>query len=157
MERRRFTSGKASGCDPEMGIDSLLSSLSCDYNLLERLTLHPGKTDILSSRSTDEQIKHLNLTAIQSLQDSMQQLTKAVTTVTSESESSKDRCDELEQYSRRNSIRISGIPEDPAATTESLVCNLHNFYVDNHILPSEIDRCYCMFKPVAGDTTPKPK
>ena len=93
----------------------------------------------------------------QSLQDSMQQLTKAVTTLTSELESSKDRCDELEQYSRRNNIRISGILEDLAASTESLVCNMLNSYVDNPILPSEIDRCHRIFKPVAGDTTPKPK
>ena len=169
MKRRRFSSGEASDCDPEIVIDSLLSSLSCDDNLLERFILHLFQvpniqqkiithvTDILSSRPADEQIQHLNVTATQSLQDSMQQLTKAVTTLTSELESSKDRCDELEQYSRRNNIRISGIPEDPAASTESLVCNVLNSYVDNPILPSEIDRCHRIFKPVAGDTTPKPK
>ncbi|XP_071095336.1 uncharacterized protein [Haliotis cracherodii] len=51
------------------------------------------------------------------------------------------KTDDLEQYSRRNSLRISGLPESKEENTEALVMEvLRDLHPD--LTASDIDRCH---------------
>lgn len=59
----------------------------------------------------------------------------------------RDKVDNLEQYSRRNCVRIFGVPEESTENTEAKVCDLikSNLTIDIH--PNLIDRCHRVGKP----------
>ena len=60
-----------------------------------------------------------------------------------EKESLKSR---LEQYTRRNSVRISGIPEELSENTDGIVLKLAE-KLDVPITSADIDRCHRVGKP----------
>ena len=63
----------------------------------------------------------------------------------SQYENIRERCDELEQYSRKNSIRISGIPQNPNADdTFAIVLNVCNkiMKVDPPVRLEDISNCH---------------
>lgn len=163
-KRRRCSSDitDISECDPEIILDSLIGNLGSDDNLLERFVTHLLRvpniqqkivshvSDMLSNKTTCDQLGQLQSSSSQSLQQSVQELTSVVSELKEELESSRDKYDDLEQYSRRNNIRISGIPETDSQATESLVCNALNQYLESPILPTDIDRCHRIFRPSAA-------
>lgn len=63
-----------------------------------------------------------------------------------------EKNDELEQYSRRNSMRISGLNEEENEDSFELVMNLANtkLALDPPLQPSDIDRVHRTGKPQAG-------
>jgi len=66
----------------------------------------------------------------------------------------EDRCDAIEQYSRRNTVRIRGIPEDPkvdnvAGNTDSVVIEVVKAKMGIDIFENDIIRCHRIGK--AGD------
>lgn len=172
LKRRRFSSEGTDGsdCDPEIILDALIGNLGTDDNLLERFVTHLLRvpniqqkivshvSDMLSNNTTGDQLDQLQSSASQSLQESVQELTSVVSDLKNELESSHDKFDDLGQYSRRNNIRIAGIPENDGQITETLVCNTLNQYLETPILPTEIDRCHRIFRPTAAtNIQPKPK
>ena len=62
--------------------------------------------------------------------------------------------DALEQYTRRNSVRISGVPEGEGEDTDEEVIRIAN-ELQIHIGPSDIDRSHRIGKPKASG--PKPR
>ena len=59
--------------------------------------------------------------------------------------------DSLEQYSRRNTLRISGIPEDPVESTDVKVLELAAD-LNVNLFSHDIDRSHCVGKPLPGKT-----
>lgn len=163
-KRRRCSSNitDVSECDPEIILDSLIGNLGSDDNLLERFVTHLLRvpnihqkivshvSDMLSNKTTCDQLGQLQSSSSQSLQKSVQELTSVVSELKEELESSRDKYDDLEQYSRRNNIRIAGIPETDSQATESLVCNALNQYLESPIFPTDIARCHRIFRPSAA-------
>ena len=56
--------------------------------------------------------------ATYSLSNSVQELTSVVRELKDELSNSTKRCDDLEQYTRRNSIIVSGVPVNTSSSTE---------------------------------------
>ncbi|PIK42452.1 putative cytochrome P450 2J5 [Apostichopus japonicus] len=54
----------------------------------------------------------------------------------------QDSADRQEQYSRRNCLRIQGIPESPGESTDELVINLATEKLNVTLTPGEIDRSH---------------
>ena len=73
----------------------------------------------------------------------------AVNELKTELKSSTQRCDDLEQYSRRNNIIIANVPESEVTSTEGQVVNILNDYVDEAITPNDIDRCPTSLLPLS--------
>ena len=92
--------------------------------------------------------------ASQSLISSVRELSAVVKDLKGELVKSNNKYDDLEQYTRRNSIRISGIPENPtsnAENVENVVCETLNKYIQSPVSPTEIDRCHRIFRPNTAD------
>ncbi|KAK6191154.1 hypothetical protein SNE40_002893 [Patella caerulea] len=53
----------------------------------------------------------------------------------------QDKCDELEQYSRKNCIRISGIKEDLNENVEGKIMKVLST-IDNSLSPNNIENCH---------------
>ena len=62
--------------------------------------------------------------------------------------------DELQQYSRRNSIRVSGLVETPNEDPAELSIDLFNNRMHLAIIPEEIDRAHRVGKMVEGKDRP---
>ena len=62
--------------------------------------------------------------------------------------------DALEQYTRRNSVRISGYPEQANENIDEIVLTIAGV-IDVQLLPSDIDRSHRVGK--TGKTTGKPR
>ena len=61
-------------------------------------------------RISKEVSKHVQ-TLVQPLIDTIKQKDAEIAVLNDKCDELQERCDDLEQYSRKNSIRISGIPE----------------------------------------------
>ena len=61
---------------------------------------------------------------------------------------------ELQQYSRRNSIRVSGLPETPNEDPAELSVDLFNNRMNLAIKPEYIDRAHCVGRRVEGKDRP---
>lgn len=77
--------------------------------------------------------------------DQLRNDVKSLTTRVAKAESENDA---LEQYTRRNSVRISGVPEIEGENTEEVVFRLADALKSN-IGPSDIDRLHRVGKPRA--------
>ena len=66
------------------------------------------------------------------------------------------RANDLEQYSRRNSVRIFGIPESQGEDTDQLVIKAVSDHLPCTISPADIDRSHRSGKPRADAKKPRP-
>ena len=151
--------------DPEQLLDSLLACLTKNESLLDRFVAHLLKIPALQDRIAQLVISSIDPSGTSSddssatlgdgtdksniakcFIDTIQGLTQAVNDLKTELKTSAHRCDELEQYSRRNNIIISGIPESDHTDTETQVVNFLNDYSGEMIEPGLIDRCHRLQK-----------
>lgn len=86
---------------------------------------------------------------MEQLESENEELKSDLCTLRVEVENMKWRDDELEQYSRRNSIRISGIQESDARTTDEIVLSISDQYGIN-ATSADIDRSHRVGKIVEG-------
>ena len=134
------------GLDPDYFSDRLLGNLSTDEALLERFVQHlfqlPGIQDKISEQmSTASNVattavsdnavsenhtsgETVSMQTATTLAQSMERLAVAVAKLNVDLETSKQRCDDLEQYSRRNNIIISNVPVIESCNLETQVCNV---------------------------------
>ena len=153
--------------DPELLLDSLLACLTKKESLLDRFVSHLLKIPALQNKIAQLVMGSIDPTASTSgdssesatsgdgtikenitkgFIDTIQELTKAVNELKTELKSSTQRCDDLEQYSRRNNIIISGIPVSEVTNTETQVVNMLNAYSGELISHNDIDRCHRLQK-----------
>lgn len=154
LKRRKLSSDEGSDYDPDMLIDVLLGSLGNDESLLERFVSHllriPNMqklivshvTDIIHTKASDGEIHDMGNIASQSLINSVQGLAAVVKDLKGELVKSNNKYDDLEQYTRRNSIRISGIPENQNLSVEDAECDTLNKYIESPVSFTNIDRCH---------------
>ena len=94
-------------------------------------------------------------TAIESklseIKDENARLTKENVELTARVSALESALDESEQYSRRNSLRVSNIKEDPSENTDQIVLNIAN-ELDVEISPNDIDRSHRVGKPSTSKT-----
>ena len=162
--------------DPDYLIDKLLGSLSSDESLLDRFIQHLFQQPVIQSKITEQmstaaanavaanisdttedsgQGAVSTLTASK-LADSVDKLVVAVNKLSSDLVASNQRCDDLEQYSRRNNIIISNIPVNNETTLETQVCNVLNDYIDTPIEPTDIERTHRIYRKASKTTSDKP-
>ena len=98
----------------------------------------PSSDDLASDPDSLSESENAGTTS--ALITCLKELTNVVKELKSELKSSKQRCDELEQYSRRNNIIISGIPESDTLSAEDQAINMLNSYVTEPIQYGEIHR-----------------
>ena len=67
------------------------------------------------------------------------------------------KMDELKQYTRRNSVRISGVPETEGESCESIVLKLANetLHLDPPLELNDIDRTHRVGRPNGDRTSPR--
>ena len=114
--------------DMEAFTKSFLAALE-DVNVIERfrLILQPSITEKLdpATRVLQETVKDLQQT-VGSLQSSIKRKDEEIEGLRREVIDLKARADDLEQHSRRASIRVFGIPEDTPGTTDQKLLHLCN-------------------------------
>uniref|UniRef100_A0A1Y1KYD8 Zinc finger DNA binding protein n=1 Tax=Photinus pyralis TaxID=7054 RepID=A0A1Y1KYD8_PHOPY len=64
------------------------------------------------------------------------------------------KCDQLEQYSRRNNLRVYGIPETKDEDTNLLVCQLIKEKLNVTVYPEDIDRSHRVGREISNSTRP---
>ena len=91
-----------------------------------------------------------------SLSQSVEKLAFAVTKLNAELITSHQRCEDLEQYSRRNDIIVSYVPVNGSSSLETQVCNMLNDYVTPPIEPTEIERAHRIYRKASRTTSDRP-
>lgn len=113
--------------------------------------------------SDEENVRLLRDTITAPLMDEIQRLTTLISqkdeTIMSLKQEVTDmaiKIDELEQYTRRNSVRITGIPETEGESCESIVLKLANetLQLDPPLELNDIDRTHRVGRPT-GDSSPR--
>ena len=87
-----------------------------------------------------------------SLSQSVEKLAFAMTKLNAELITSHQRCEDLEQYSRRNDIIVSY----GSSSLETQVCNMLNDYVTPPIEPTEIERTHRIYRKASRTTSDRP-
>lgn len=94
-------------------------------------------------------LEHLLPSLDLQIQDILKPLKDTVSELESKLKHSKDKCIELErktddpeQYTRRQNIHISGIPENAGEDTDGVVVDFAKTVLDVDIDPAEIDRSH---------------
>ena len=169
---KRMRHGSRDDGDPDP--DLILDTLGClrkDSTLLdrfvERLLLLPEiKSKIaehVPNASTAEATEQIDPETMKCLNNSVQELTSAVNKLQLELVKSSDKCndleekcDNLEQYSRRTNIIISNVPLNNSVTLETQVCNILNEYVSPPIEPADIDRTHRIYQKANRKTSDTP-
>ena len=161
----------ATEVDPAVVADSLLACLSKDDDLMvsfiDKLFKMPSLQDkivaqvmkVLKTTSTENVVKETANAVSHDLTNTIEKLSNNVEKLTTELTKSRNQCDELEQYSRRNNIIISGIPENDTIPAEDLVLTLVNEYAETPIRYSDIDRTHRITRTnaAAGGKDKKPR
>lgn len=161
--------------DPDYLIDKLLGSLSTDESLLERFIQHLFQLPGIQSKITEQMSVAATVAAnaatpnasttgeetvsvgtATTLAQSMEKLAVAVSKLNTDLAKSNQRCDDLEQYSRRNNIIISNVPVNYSSTLESQVCNIVNNYVTTPIEPTDIERTHRVYRKASKTTSDRP-
>ena len=85
----------------------------------------------------------------------VQSLTTSVKKLEGKVEAFESRTNELEQYSRRNSVRVFGVPETSPENTDDLVLKVVSDHLHCPMTKADIDRSHRTGKP-RSDGKPRP-
>ena len=161
--------------DPDYLLDKLLGSLSNDDSLLERFIQYLFQMRGIQSKITEQMTTAATVAAsaatanisdsieetvsvnrATTLAHSMEKLAVAVSKLNSDLVSSNQKCDDLEQYSRRNNIIISNVPVKDSSTLETQVCNILNDYVTPPLEPTDIEHTHRIYRKASKATSDRP-
>ena len=83
------------------------------------------------------------------LREIVKSKTAAITELKTNFEDVEDRLDEYEQYSRRNTLRVSGVPEEPNESIDGKILPIFNtrLSLDPPMIIDDIDRIHRVSKP----------
>lgn len=121
------------------------SDLDNNQSEIEKLI----KDTLSSPIILDELAKTLSTIIIKKYEDQLNKLEYNVKQVESQLKESEHllnnanlRIQHLEQYSRRNSLRIFGIPETKDENTDTMICNLISEKLQISLNPTDLDRTH---------------
>ena len=112
---------------------------------------------LLTHRIEEQEGKLLDLeNKIRNQNEEIQRLKSCVNKASNAGDFAKRRLNQLEQYTRRNSLRIHGLPESAQESTDALVCKLAEEKLGIKVTPDEIDRSHRVSSP-SSNTQQKPR
>ena len=159
----------ATELDPEIVADSLLVCLAKREDLMETFIMKLFKLPKLQDKIVTQVLKLLKTTPTENvvtktvdavshdLNNTIEKLSTNVEKLTDELSKSRNQCDELEQYSRRNNIIISGIPESTTEDVETQALRFMNDYSDESIRYHDIDRAHRITRTSTSATNTRPR
>ena len=138
-QRKRFLSSETSDTteDAELLLDAVLGALTNNETIDRFVTALVGIPEIKAKLLT-----HLLPTLENQIQLIVQPLNDEINHLNEKLVEAELKTDDLEQYSRRHSLRISGIPESEKENTDHLVCEFLHRELEIDIDPTEIDRSH---------------
>lgn len=153
MDRKRLLSSETSDIneDPEILIDAVLGALT-NHDIIDRfVSALIGIPDIKSKL-----LEHLAPTLKTEVSAIVQPLQNDIKRLTDDLKESELKRDDLEQYGRRHSLRIAGIPENDGENTDLLICDFLQQELEIEIHPSDIDRSHRLGKKNPESVNPRP-
>lgn len=107
----------------------------------------------LIEKITDTVSDEIN-TKLNEIEEKINNLEQQVLLVTEQNKNLQAENEKLEQYSRRNSLRIMGIEEGTNENTENIVLQLLANKLTLSVLPEHVDRCHRVGDPRKGMCRP---
>ncbi|XP_041461796.1 uncharacterized protein LOC121413097 [Lytechinus variegatus] len=105
----------------------------------------------LEEQVVDKVYKAVNLD-LKKYMDEVETMEKKMSEMKKETKMLQDENEEAEQYSRRNCLRLYGIPEGPEEKTDELILDVFNSKLGLTVPPDAIDRSHRIFpRPRQGD------
>ena len=111
--------------------------------------------DVIKNNS-DSDGETVSVQTATSLSQSVEKLEFAVTKLNAELVTSHQRCDDLEQYSKRNNIIVSNVPVNGSSSLETQVCNMLNEHVTPPIEPTETERTHRIYRKASKTISDRP-
>ena len=165
--------------DPDLFMDTLLACLTKKPSLLDKFLDNLLEAPAIQDKITEKVLGSLDSNTMKdtsvdseslsepgsktekpgvakSLIGCLQELTNVVQELKAELKSSNQKCDDLEQYSRRNNIIISGVPEDAELSTEDQAIEVLNDYLTPKIYYGEVDRCHRIYRNTKNPADKRP-
>lgn len=141
--RKRLLSSETSDGaeEAEVLIDAVLGALTND-DIIDRFVSALVEIPDIKNRILD----HLAPTLKTEIDNQLQPLRDDIKRLNEDLKESKLQVDDLEQYGRRHSLRVSGIPEMDRENTDFLICEFLQQELEIEIDPSEIDRSHRLGK-----------
>ena len=171
-KRARHSSADEEEINTDVVLDTLLGCFKRDDSLLDRfmnrlrLLLLPEVESRMAgytSKSVSAGHEPIDPETVKCLNDSVQKLTSAVNKLQIELAEStekcttlEEKCDDLEQCSKRTNIIISNVPVNNSVTLETQVCNILNPYVTPPVEPTDVDRTHRIYCKASRTTSDRP-
>ena len=128
-------------------------------NKLSDVVTRPVKFDLDSVMDSNAQLmsevkkfQEINISLrkeVAELREIVKSKNAAITELKTQLEDVEDRLDEYEQYSRRNTLRVSGVPEEPNESIDGKILSIFNtrLGLDPPMIIDDIDRVHRVGKP----------
>ena len=138
-QRKRFLSSETSdiGEEAEVLLDAILGALSSKETMDRFVTALVGIPEIKAKL-----IEHLVPSLENRIAEVIQPLKQDIIQLEDKITETDMRTDDLEQYGRRHSLRISGIPESHKEQTDMLICEFLKNELNIEINMGNIDRSH---------------
>lgn len=138
-QRKRFLSSETSdiGEEAEVLLDAILGALSSKETMDRFVTALVGIPEIKAKL-----IEHLVPSLENRIAEVIQPLKQDIIQLEDKITETDMRTDDLEQYGRRHSLRISGIPESHKEHTDMLICEFLKNELNIEINMGNIDRSH---------------
>lgn len=138
-QRRRLLSSETSDMteEAEVLLDTVLGALTATETIDRFVTALVAIPEVKAKL-----LQHLAPSLETELHDVIQPLTDKIDKLTSRQNESDLKLDDLEQYGRRHSVRINGVPETDRENTDFLVCDFLGNELGIEVDPIEIDRSH---------------
>ncbi|XP_071166946.1 uncharacterized protein [Mytilus edulis] len=158
---KRFRTGSSDieNDDPEVLLDVFVGILN-DQKIMDKFVASLCDIPHLKSKL----VEHLLPSLDAQIADILTPLRKNVEIMSDKLTKSEAKCeelewknDDLEQYTRRQSIRIAGIPEKNFESTDDEVLKFSNDVLNSQLEPGEIDRSHRVGPPRSNDSKQKPR
>ena len=155
-----ITAGKSSSDESLLKrfIQHLFQLLGIQSKITEQMsTAATVAANAVTKNNSDSGEETVSAQTATSLSQSVEKLAFAVTKLNAELITSHQRCEDLEQYSRRNDINVSYVPVNGSSSLETQVCNMLNDYVTPPIEPTEIERTHRIYRKASRTTSDRPQ
>ena len=161
MSAGQGSSAESSLTSEYSDIHDIIKKIFCEDDFVSALERCMEKVISKRQREYEEKIErqegdiHDLKVALEKKEDEVQSLTSSMKKLDSKIEAFENRANDLEQYSRRNSVRVFGVPETSTESTDNLVLNVVSDRLGCTMTKADIDRSHRSGKP-RSDNKPRP-
>ena len=146
-----ITAGKSSSDESLLKrfIQHLFQLPGIQSKITEQMSTAATVANAVTKNNSDSGEETVSAQTATSLSQSVEKLAFAVTKLNAELITSHQRCEDLEQYSRRNDIIVSYVPVNGSSSLETQVVNMLNE-------PTEIERTHRIYRKASRTTSDRP-